>query len=172
MLLCSLTLTNVHVFTNVHQYSKCQMNVHQCSGRHRLQQWLPSPPTIKKWQTKDRLPREGISIWHPRISTDLWWTEDVTSGYKPWEEWVWTEQGNQPWRRSAQVAMQYDFESHKQMTCHKIVSHHQMTCHSQTCHLFTCLIMTLAMPQIGGARRCSRRGGARCWAAQFSSFKV
>ena len=96
-----------------------------------FQQWLPSPPAIRKWQTKDRLPGEGVWIWHPRISTDLWWTEDVSSGYKPWEEWVWTEQGNQPWRRSAQVAMQYDFESHQQMTCHKIVSHHHMTCHSQ-----------------------------------------
>ena len=104
-----------------------------------FQQWLPSPPAIRKWQTKDRLPWEGI--WHPRISTDLWWTEDVTSGYKPWEEWVCTEQGNQPWRRSTQVAMQCDFESHHQMTCHKIVSHHQMTCHSLTGHLFTCHIM-------------------------------
>ena len=45
-------------------------------------------------------------------------------------------------------------------------------CHTLTGHLFTCHIMKLTMPQIGGARRCSRRGGARCWAAQFSSFKV
>ena len=45
-------------------------------------------------------------------------------------------------------------------------------CHSMTGHLFSCHIITLAMPQIGGARRCSRRGGACCGAAQFSSFKV